>query len=125
MNTNQEEKVMKENTRKRYIYDLVLIVSLLAVFLCLFFFFYREKTAIVAEVYIGEEVVATYSLSEDGEYPIGDGSNVLKIEDGKAYMLYADCPDGWCKHQGKVSLSGERITCLPNRVMIIVKEGKR
>lgn len=115
---------MKETTRKRYIYDLVLIVSLLAVFLCLFFFFYKEKTAAVAEVYIGSEVVASYSLSEDGEFPIGDGSNILKIEDGKAYMLYADCPDGWCKNQGKVSLSGERITCLPNRVMIIVKEGR-
>ena len=115
---------MKETTRKRYIYDLVLIVSLLAVFLCLFFFFYKEKTAAAVEVYIGSEVVATYSLSEDGEFSIGDGSNILKIEDGKAYMLYADCPDGWCKNQGKISLSGERITCLPNRVMIIVKEGR-
>lgn len=116
---------MQVKARKRYIYDAVLIVSLLAVCLFLFFFFYKDSGGAIAEVYIEDRVVARYSLSEDGEYPIGDGSNILKIEDGKAFMLYADCPDGWCKRQGRVSLSGERITCLPNRVIVIIKEGGR
>ena len=35
------------------------------------------------------------------------------------------CPDGLCVGQGKISLTGERITCLPNRVMVeIVGDGE-
>lgn len=109
--------------KKRYIYDIILVAALLAVFLSLFFFTYKKDVGNVAEVFLDGELVATYSLLQDGEHVIGDGSNILKIEDGKVYMLYADCPDGWCKGQGKISLMGERITCLPNRVMIIIEEG--
>ncbi len=112
--------------RKRYIFDLILIVALLAVCLSVFFFFYLGKGGgAVAVVYIENEVVAEYPLLIDGEYEINGGANILKIEDGKAYMLYADCPDGWCKNQGKVYLSGERITCLPNRVMIMIREAEK
>ena len=112
--------------KRRYIFDLVLILSLLAVSLFLFFFVYGDKDdGGVAVVYLGSEVVAEYPLSVDGEFSLNGGTNVLKIKDGKAYMLYAECPDGWCKNQGKIYLSGERITCLPNKVMIMIEEGGR
>jgi hypothetical protein len=84
----------------------------------------EDEEGSVAVVYIGNEVVGEYPLSHDGEFSINGGTNVLKIEDGSAYMLYADCPDGRCKNQGRVSIAGERITCLPNRVMIMVKEAE-
>ena len=108
--------------KKRYIFDLILIVALLVVCLFVFFLFYGKKDGgAVAVVYIENEIVAEYPLDIDGEYEINGGTNILKIEDGKAYMLYAECPDGWCKNQGRIYLSGERITCLPNRVMIMIK----
>ncbi len=108
--------------RKRYMFDLILIVALLAVCLSVFFFFYFGRGGgAVAVVYIENEIVAQYPLGIDGEYEINGGTNILKIEDGEAYMLYAECPDGWCKNQGRASLSGERITCLPNRVMIMIE----
>ena len=108
--------------RKRYIFDLALVVLLLLVCLFVFLFFYRESdTGAYARVYLGDELIAEYPLSVDGKYGIGD-TNILKIEGGKAEMIYADCPDGWCKAQGKISLIGERIVCLPNRVMIIIEE---
>ena len=108
--------------RKRYIFDLILIVALLAVCLSVFFFFYFGRGGgAVAVVFIENDVVAEYPLAIDGEYEINGGTNILKIEDGKAYMLYAECPDGWCKNQGRIHLSGERITWLPNRVMIMIK----
>ena len=111
--------------RKRYIFDLILIVTLLAICLSVFFFVYRKNdTGAIAVVYIENDVVGEYPLLFDGEYEINGGTNILKIEGGKAYMLYAECPDGWCKHQGKIHLSGERITCLPNRVMIMIREGE-
>ena len=106
--------------------DVILIASLLFVALSVFLIITltREEGARVL-VSADGEYVAEYSLSRDGEYSLNGGTNVLVIEDGKAYMKDASCPDKLCIHQGKKSLSGERIVCLPNRVMIeIVGEGE-
>ena len=108
---------------KKYIFDLILIVSLLLVSLSVYFLFFNDKyDGSRAVVYQKGEVVGSYSLFIDGEYPLNEGKNILKIEDGRAYMIYADCPDGWCKMQGKISYSGERIVCLPNSIVIIIEE---
>ena len=64
--------------------------------------------------------VAKYSLSQDGEYQLNGGTNVLRIENGKAYLVSANCPDHLCVKQGKVDQSGETITCLPNRLTVTV-----
>lgn len=113
---------MQAKKMKRYIYDAVLIVSVLALCLFLFFFlFIGREEGTVAEVSLDGEVVGTYSLLVEAEYPIGDGSNVLKIEDGKAYMLYADCPTGFCKEQGKKHLIHQSISCKPNKVFVTIK----
>ena len=99
--------------------DIILIASVLLVILSVFIIItlVREDGA-VARVTVDGAVVAEYSLSSDGEYSLGGGSNILVIENGCAYMKYASCPDGLCKNQGKVCHSGERIVCLPNRVMV-------
>lgn len=67
----------------------------------------------------GKEV-AKYSLSQDGEYALNGGTNVLRIEDGKAYLVSANCPDHLCVKQGKIDQRGETITCLPNRLTVTV-----
>lgn len=64
--------------------------------------------------------VARYSLSQDGEYSLNGGTNVLRIEDGKAYLVYANCPDHSCVMLGKIGKCGQTITCLPNRLTITV-----
>ena len=64
--------------------------------------------------------VARYSLSQDGEYSLNGGTNVLRIEDGKAYLVSANCPDHLCVKWGKVDQSGETIICLPNRLTVTV-----
>ena len=64
--------------------------------------------------------VAKYSLSQDGEYSLNGGTNILRIENGKAYLVSANCPDNLCVKQGKVDQSGETITCLPNRLTVTV-----
>ena len=108
--------------KKRYIFDLILVCVLLAIGLSVYFLVYRANgNGQYATVYVAGEAVAEYPLAKDGEYTLNSGTNILKIENGEAYMLYAECPDGWCKNQGRIYLSGERITCLPNRVMIMIK----
>jgi hypothetical protein len=79
----------------------------------------REDGAFV-RVSVNGEAVAEYSLYNDGEYEINGGTNILVIKDKKAYIKYASCPDGLCKNQSKIHMSGERIVCLPNRVLVEV-----
>ena len=62
--------------------------------------------------------VCRYSLSEDGEFLLNGGTNTLVISGGEAYISEADCPDGLCVSQGRISRTGQTVVCLPNRVML-------
>ncbi len=66
-------------------------------------------------------IQGVYSLSEDQEIKINEGTNLLKISNGKADMVEADCPDQLCVHQKPVSMSRESIICLPNRIVVEVE----
>ena len=101
--------------------DIVLILVLLIVGLSVFLIIEltREAGAGV-RVYSDGEIIAEYSLSVDGEYSINGGTNTLVIKGGEAFVTHADCPDHLCIKQGKISKTGERIVCLPNRISIEV-----
>lgn len=68
-------------------------------------------------------LVGRYSLSLNAEYTLGGGTNTLVIENGAAYMSSADCPDRTCVNVGRVSFRGEKIVCLPNRIVVTVVGG--
>lgn len=112
-------------SNKKLLADIILVGVLLVVSLSVFLIITLTKeegsTAVVS---VDGRVVAEYSLSKDGEYSLNGGTNTLVIKNGKAYITYASCPDGLCINQGKISMTGERIVCLPNKVMVeIVGEG--
>ena len=67
----------------------------------------------------GEEV-ARYSFKDEGTYTLNNGTNILCIKDGKAWIEDANCKDKLCVKQGKISKEGETITCLPNKLTITV-----
>ena len=101
--------------------DIILIASILAVAIALFLIveLTKEEGAGVVVKVDGIEV-AEYSLSKNGTYPLNGGTNILVIEDGRAYLSDANCPDKLCVHQGKISRTGEVITCLPNKLTVTV-----
>ena len=78
----------------------------------------------------GDTVTVTVDGQVWGEYPlerdltveiaVGDNLNLLVIEDGKAYVKYASCPDGICSSHRPVWRDGESIICLPNKVVVLV-----
>ena len=104
---------------KKMLADIILVASLLLISLSVFLVITLTKEeGAFAVVSVDGEVVARYSLSIDGEYSLNGGTNTLVIEKGRAFVTYASCPDGLCINQGKISMTGERIVCLPNRVMI-------
>ena len=101
--------------------DLILIASILIVAIALFLVveMTKEEGAGVTVKVDGIEV-AEYSLAKNGTYSLNGGTNILVIEDGKAYLSDANCPDKLCVHQGKISMTGETITCLPNKLTVTV-----
>lgn len=117
---------MDKTEKKRLIRnDVIFIAALLAVVVvagaCLFFFRGEGDTVTVA---VDGKVIATYSLHENRVEDIRtgeDGLNRLIIEDGKAWIEHASCPDGICAAHKPIHREGESIVCLPNKVVITVQ----
>ena len=68
------------------------------------------------------EIYGTYPLEKDQTIEVTEGEfhNVIRIEDGQAYMEEADCPDGYCKEQGRISGQKQTIVCLPHKLVVEV-----
>ena len=115
---------MGENTiaKKTLRYDILLIAVLLfvsALALGIMLLSRSEGERVVVE--INGAQAAVYSLSVDGEYPLNGGTNILVIENGEAYLIYADCPDKVCVNTGKIKYEGQTIVCLPNKLSVTVR----
>lgn len=105
--------------------DFILIGAILAVVLVMFAVMtLTKKEGAYVIVRVDGNETARYSLHEDGEYELNGGTNILRIEGGKAFLTSADCPDLLCVKQGRIYRTGETITCLPNRVTVTVYGGE-
>ena len=115
---------MKPPKRKRLYRDLALIAGLLVLAAVLAVWLRLGRTAgTEVVVRVDGQDVARYSLAVEGTYELNGGTNTLVIQDGKAFLTHADCPDQLCVKQGKISVSGQVITCLPNRLTVTVYGG--
>ena len=112
---------MKPPEGKRLYRDLALIACLLVLAAVLAVCLRLGRTAgTEVVVRVDGQETARYSLSRDGRYELNGGSNILVIEQGEAYLVEANCPDKLCVHQGKIRVTGQVITCLPNRLTVTV-----
>ena len=112
----------RENDKKGFRFDIIIIALLLVLSLvALGFIFITRESGTRVEVEIGGEVILSLGLWQNGEYEIGDGSNILVIENGEAYLSYADCPDHTCVKTGRIKYVGQTIVCLPNKVTVTVR----
>ena len=104
---------------------LVLAVLIAAGGLWIYTSFGRASGAEVLVSLEGEELLRL-PLSGDARETIGEGDkfNVLVISDGEAWIEDASCPDHVCVQSGKVSLDGQTIVCLPNKLVISVLGGE-
>lgn len=101
--------------------DFILVGAIVAVIaIALLILSLTQKDGDYVIVRVDGNEVAKYSLSQDGEYELNGGTNVLRIENGKAYLVYANCPDHRCVMRGKIGKCGQTITCLPNRLTVTV-----
>ena len=114
------------NNNKNYKFEIgiwIVIFSITVLLACVYFF--TSKSGEYVQAKIDGKVKAEYSLKNNGTYPIiGSGKNVLVIDDGKAYIKEADCPDKLCVKQGKIKRVGQSLICLPNKVVVEVVDTK-
>ncbi len=92
----------------------VLIVSIVL------FLFYKGEDGDYVQVTIDGKIEGEWRLEEKLSIVLNSGSNTLTIENGKAKMTSADCPDKICMKEGWISHTGECITCLPNKIVVTV-----
>ena len=104
--------------------DIILVVCVIAAALILYAVLKLTsgESGSQAVVTIDGDVYGTYSLDTPQEIEIETeyGTNVLCIEDGEIYMVEADCPDGYCISQGKISRGNETIVCLPHKLVVTI-----
>ena len=120
---------MNETEKKKYGRDLILVAILLLAAVLLFFLVrsHQEKdtgSGAAAVVSVDGEVVGRYPLNRDGTFPLNNGSNILVVENGEAWVSEANCPDKVCMGMGKISRNGDFIACLPNRLIVVVEGGE-
>ncbi len=99
---------------------LIIVVGIIAAVIFLAYQVVGGKSAGSVTIKVNGKVEGVYSLSEDREIEINDGTNILRIENGKADMIEADCPDKLCVDQKAISKNNENIICLPNKVVVEV-----
>lgn len=89
--------------------------------------FTAVTVACALAVAFGGKTGETVLVTRDGEttsYPLGVnrtvdfGSLKVVIEDGSAFVTDATCPDKVCEKSGRISKSGQSITCLPAGIVV-------
>lgn len=112
---------------KRHRNDILLIAALLALSAGLWAYSLATRQAGgYAVVTIDGETVMELPLNADTSVVLGRGehSNTLVIEDGRAYISQATCPDHICIRQGRISYDGQTIVCLPNKLVVTIRGGE-
>ncbi len=114
-----------KNKKKTISWDLILIAALVLAGLLFGLVLLLTRTdGKTVEIRVSGEVVQQIPLSESGTYEIEgtNGSDVLVIENGKAHMEEASCPDGVCLGMGEIDSTGESIICLPNEIVVEITD---
>ncbi|WP_027400374.1 NusG domain II-containing protein [Anaerovorax odorimutans] len=102
-----------------------IVMLVLGVLFFLFILFFQE-TGSEVEITVDGELYGKYSLDKDAVIDIEKNGHInkLEIKDGKAKMIYGDCPDQYCVKHKSIDSTNDTIVCLPNKVVITVINGE-
>lgn len=118
---------MKKDIYKIRFSDILLSILIIVLALSMYFFIYIKKHSS-----IGRQAIVTVNGKEYGNYSLDtdqmitiktdNGFNCLKIENGTAKIVDADCPDKYCVNQNGISHKGEVIVCLPHKLTVQISD---
>lgn len=112
---------------KKYKFDILLIIGLLAVGVLLLVLWLTSIRGVVGTTaYVsrnGEEILKI-DLKYNNTYEINgtETKMVIEVKDGHLSVTSSGCPDKICVHHESISRVGEEIICIPNKVIIRVVE---
>lgn len=119
---------MENKTRKNDIILIVVILGLaLAALVGIRYYQGANTKDAVAVVTVDDVEYGRFPLNQNitERIELPDGSyNILMIQDGKADVTEASCPDGICVNHRAVSRQNETIVCLPNKVVVEIENGE-
>lgn len=79
-------------------------------------------------IYVGGNIVEKVSLNKDCEIVIHGLNNItdtLTVQDGKAYISEANCPNQMCKKSGAISADYESVCCAPGGILVVVNSPEK
>lgn len=78
-----------------------------------------RRAAARAVVYVDGRAVCELSLDREEEF---DWEGRVTIESGRGgvCIVASDCPDQLCVRQGEIRSLGQTVTCLPNRLTVLL-----
>ena len=95
--------------------DVILIAVLLIVAAIYFGFSHNANEA---SVYYDGDLFTVLPLNKNKTVEVGN--TVIKVEDGKVFFEYSDCPNKICMKSGKLYKAGQTASCVPNGVVIVL-----
>lgn len=113
----------------------ILVIILLVITSFLIYFFTNKlpkeendiskKVVITVDGKIYKELPLTNNTKEKIDINTIYGKNEVIIENGKVYMHESNCKEKICMKMGKISIAGDSIICLPNRLMVKIVSDKK
>jgi len=102
-----------------------LIIILLILVAGLLFLYYPRQNGSIVTIKVNGEIKGVYNLNNQNEQTITiagkKGPLKIKIEKGRVWVSESSCHNKLCIKMGKIHKNGEMIVCVPNRVIISVK----
>lgn len=107
---------------RRYRNDIILFTALLALSVLLLILGNLDSKGGGATVTDSQGRVYTFNLYENEDIRIETdlGYNVISVHDGKICVSDADCPDCSCVKQDGINKKGDKIVCLPHKLIVEV-----
>ena len=83
--------------------------------------FQQPQQPRIAFVYQAGKVLEKVNLEKDSLVTILNGKMQLQVKNGRIRVVKADCLQQICVNMGWIQLSGQTITCVPNKVSVEIK----
>lgn len=122
-----KEKAAQKEMYKATYYDYLLAAGIVVLFVSpLFSFVKAAGVPMKAVIHVNNAVVQQIDLKNNNVVNVGNMQ--IEIKDKKVRVLKTDCPNKICKHGGWISVPGQSLICLPNKVVVEIpvdhKNGK-
>lgn len=101
--------------------DIIIICVIIAAALCALLARRDTPASLRCNVFFNGKCVKTIRLDKDSIFKIGEAPGMeFEVRDSRIAAVHSDCPDKICVKSGFIKHAGQKIVCLPNRVVVSI-----